>query len=125
LSTKVNLVTSAVAPEVQTGVFATIPHGTQVLGNYHGFKHGAPGRMRRKLVRCLDTHQESSQPGIMKVQLRRLDQALTNVGKVWGQAEDDVTGLKNAEPCVGRTLGNTAIVGKGENVQYLCGSGRT
>lgn len=75
----IDLVSGPIPPEVQVRCQSTVVPRLEQFTHYPGLEEGTALRVDHELLRVLDAQQPGGQARIAKVQLRRPDQAITEI----------------------------------------------
>jgi len=114
----------AVPPEIELRPLAAIEERLRQLRDNKGLEDRPPQRMGVHLFRGLDAQKPGDQPGVVKVELGGLHQALVPVCVMRPKLKRNVACLQHGHPGLGRVVGDAAVRGERRKVQNLpCSSG--
>src|SRR5947209_6409417 len=119
LQDQVDLQAVAVAIEGKPWPAAAMEMSLGDLGHDPGLEEGSLQGVRLDLARAFDVEQARRQPGVVEVELGRLDETLAEIGEKRRQAEGDVARLQHRKPASRRGLGDAAVARQRGEVEDL------
>ena len=91
----------------------------QRLYHHHVLEQRASKRMRGDLFHMLDADEMAGEAHIVKIELRRLDQPLANIGVERRQPESDIARLQHLDPIAGGGVADAGVGAKRHRVRQL------
>ena len=115
----VDFVAFLVTEEMEGGLEAVIRLRLEELCHDPVFKQGTALGVDADVVGSAHADEPGSKPGIAKVELGRLDEALVEVGEPWAHQKHQMAGLEHRQPGLGGDAGDAGVRRERGDVEKL------